>query len=140
MGELLYFGNLRSDLPVWSRATGNLAMQKNGSFEHIVTFTQGCVLANEEIDTLDEIARRINAARGNSSRSVHIEIVGYALDTSDDKVATEKALTRANAVMGELALRGVNTRGISMRASEVASLKRSAIVRVSVEEQSGLAA
>jgi hypothetical protein len=140
MGEILYFGNLRSDLPVWSRTAGNLAMQKNGSFEHVVTFTQGCVLANEEVNTLDEIARRINAVRCSASCDVNIEIVGFALDTSDDKIAKEKALTRANAVMGELALRGVSTRGISMRASEVASLKRSAVVRVSVEEKSDLAA
>ncbi len=138
MGEILYFGSLRSDLPVWSRATGNLAMQRNGSFEHVITFTQGGMLSNEEIATLDEIARRIAAARMNAPRSVLVEIVGYSLDTTDAEIANAHALERANAVAGELALRGVSTRGVTIRASEVASLKRSAVVRVMVQD--GLAA
>jgi hypothetical protein len=140
MGRLLHFGKLQSDLPMWSRTTGNVAMQRNGSFEHAVAFTQGVFLQPEEFATLDEMARRINSVRASGASEVLVEIIGYSMDSDDNATADEHALLRANAVVGELALRGVNTRGVEVRASEVASLKRNALVRVTVLNQTDLAA
>ncbi len=140
MGRLLHFGKLQSDLPMWSRTTGNGAMQRNGSFEHVLAFTQGVLLQPEEFATLDEMARRINMARANGASDVQVEIIGYSMDSDNAAMLNEHALLRANAVVGELALRGVNTRGIEVRAAEVASLKRSALVRLTVLAQTDLAA
>jgi hypothetical protein len=140
MGTLLQFANLRSDLPAWSRVNGNVSTQLHGSFEHAITFTQGNLLHPLEGEILDEIARRITGARLSAHRGVEIEIIGFGLDDDANDESSAHAMARADAVAGELALRGVTTRGIEVRASDVASLKRSAVVRVIVRDLNEIAA
>jgi hypothetical protein len=140
MGTLLQFTNLRSDLPAWSRVNGNVAKQMHGSFEHAITFTQGNLLHPLETEILDEIVRRIVSSRMSPNRDVHIEIIGFGLDDDSSEETSSHAMARANAVAGELALRGLSTRGIEVRASNVASLKRSAVVRVIVRDMNNIAA